>query len=141
MQAQKPAEGISITNKFKKSTFFRVDCTCGDPDHEINFEVELDREFEDIAVSTWTVQKTPWWNEVVKPRYDIDNEFLQGLNWLCTGLINGLATRLRLTRDIWWKGYVKYEGTTSMNAQQALNYAEALKSAVEELEKIQKDNS
>jgi len=134
MKAEKPAEGIMVTGKFDNSKFFQVECSCQADDHTIGFEVEADREFGEISVNTWTTQKTAWWNEVVKPRYDIDNEFLQGLQWFWAGLVNGLGNRLRLTKNIWIDGYVKYESFTIMNKQQALNYAEALKSAIKELE-------
>ena len=134
MQPQTPAEGISLTRDFNDSKFYRVDCSCGNNDDQINFEVEADMDSGAICVVTWTTQKTNWWNEVVKPRYNIDNEYLMGLNWFFSGLINGLATRLRLTKNIWWDGYVKYESATYMSKQQALNYAKTLEQAIADVE-------
>lgn len=134
MQAQHPAEGISLTGDFKDSKFYRVDCSCGNTDDQINFCVEAELDAGGIAVTTYTTQKTNWWTEVVRPRYDIDNEFLQGLYWFFTGLLNGLGTRLRLTKHIWWDGYVKYESATYMTKQQALNYAKTLEQAIADVD-------
>ena len=39
------------------------------------------------------------------------------------------------------KGYVEYEGTVIMTQQQAVNYAETLKSAVTDVEKFRKANN
>lgn len=133
MKAETPAEGISLTSKFKDSKFYKVNCSCGNEDDEINFEVEVDHDGV-IMVHTWTTQKTPWWNEVVKKRYDIDNEFLQGVHWLLVNFANGVLTRLKLTWQIWVKGYAKYESWTVMSKQQALNYSETLKTAIKDLE-------
>ena len=138
MKSQIPAEGISVTHKFEDSIFYKVDCQCGNPDDAIDFEIEIDPSVNDIIVNQYTTQKTNWWTNFVTPRYDIDNEYVQGLNWLWAGLVNGLATRLRLTKNIWWDGYVKYESTTVLSKQQALNYADALKKGVLHLEKVQK---
>ena len=138
MKSQIPAEGISVTHKFEDSIFYKVDCQCGNPDDAIDFEIEIAPSVNDIIVNQYTTQKTNWWTNFVTPRYDIDNEYVQGLNWLWAGLVNGLATRLRLTKNIWWDGYVKYESTTVLSKQQALNYADALKKGVLHLEKVQK---
>lgn len=141
MRAEKPAEGIMVTRRFDDSVFYAVKCQCGNDDHEINFEVEVDPNANDVIVNTWTVQKTNWWTESVRKRYDIDNIWLQEIDWFWKGLWNGLCTRLRLTKNIWWDGYIKYESTTIMNKQQALNYAETLKTAVKDLEKTQTKRS
>lgn len=134
MKSQKPAEGISITYRFEDSVFYKVDCQCGGPDNAIEFEIEIDPSVQEIMVNQFTTQKTDWWTEVVAPRYDIDNEYVQGLNWLWTGLINGLYRRLCLTKNIWWDGYVRYESTTVLSKQQALNYADALRQGIQQLE-------
>lgn len=134
MNPQTPAEGISVTSKHEDSVFFRVNCQCGNTDDDIDFIVEIDPDVQQVIVSTYTKQKTPWWNETVKPRYDIDNEFLQGLNWIWTGFVNGFVNRAKLTWNIWAHGYIKYESCTIMDKQQATNYAHALAGAVKELD-------
>ena len=131
-------ECADVTGKFAEKHGDDGNDECGNNDDEINFEIEIDEDANDISLKQWTVQKTDWWTEFVKPRYDIDNEYLQGLHWLWTGFINGLATRLRLTKNIWWDGYVKYESITVLSKQQALNYADALKKGVLELEQSRK---
>lgn len=137
LEAQTPAEGILETHDFGNSKWYKVSCGCGQPDHEIAFEVEAD-DFG-INVNTYTTQKTVWWKEYAKKRYDIDNTWLQEFDWFWKDLWNGLVTRLSLTRDIWFKGYVKYESTTTMTKQQALNYAETLKSAINDVESFEKE--
>jgi hypothetical protein len=69
----------------------------------------------------------------VEKRYDIDNPWLQEFDWFWKDLFNGLVTRLKLTWDVWVKGYVRAETTILMSEQQALNYAETLKSAIKDV--------
>lgn len=137
LEAQTPAEGILETHDFGHSKWYKVSCGCGQPDHEIAFEVEADD--YGINVNTYTTQKTVWWREYAKKRYDIDNTWLQEFDWFWKDLWNGFVTRLSLTKDIWFKGYVKYESTTTMTKQQALNYAETLKSAIKDVESFEKE--
>ena len=119
------------------SKMYRVECTCTNEDDSIVFEVEASD--HEITVTHYTTQKTDWWTEYVAPRYDIDNAWLQEFNWFWTNLLNGLVTRLRLTRDIWFHGYAKYQCTTMMTEQQALNYAETLKSAMIDCREFHKE--
>lgn len=135
MKAEKPAEGIMVTRKFNDSTFYAVKCKCGNDDDEINFEVEVDHTINEILVNTWTIQKTDFWTEAVNKRYNIENIWYQEFDWFWKDIWNGLCTRIRLTKDIWWNGYIKYQSTTVMSKQQALNYAETLKKAINDLEK------
>lgn len=130
MKAQSPAEGILKRSDFGDSKYYQVTCTCGNDDDSI--EVEVEATDHEISVTHYTTQKTDWWTTSVSPRYDIDNPWLQEFNWFWTGLWNGLCTRLRLTKNIWWDGYIKYQQTTCMTEQQAINYAETLKSAAKD---------
>lgn len=133
MKAEKPAEGILKTHDFENSKWYKVTCSCGNDDDIIDFEVEAD-DFG-ITVNTYTTQKTDYWTEAISKRYDINNPWYQEFDWFWKDIWNGLVTRLRLTKNIWWDGYVKYQSTTIMNKQQALNYAETLKTAIKDLEK------
>lgn len=133
MQAEKPAEGILKTHDFGDSKWYKVVCSCGNDDDAIDFEVEAD-EFG-ITVHTYTTQKTDYWTEAVSKRYNIDNAWYQEFDWFWKDIWNGFVTRLQLTKTIWWDGYIKYQSTTIMSKQQALNYAETLKTAIAELEK------
>lgn len=129
MKPQIPAEGITLNRDFGDSKFYSVACSCGNPDDAIDFYVEIDSDMMDVTVNTSTTQKTDYWTEKFKaPHYD--NAFING----CYKFANALWTRLRLTKNIWLDGYVKYSSYTIMSKQQALNYAETLKTAVAEVE-------
>ena len=131
MKAQTPAEGILVQHDFGDSKWYQINCECGNDDHLITVEVEADE--CGISVHTHTTQKTNYWTEHIEKRYDIDSPWLQEFDWFWKDLWNGLVTRLQLTKNVWWDGYVKYESTTTMSEQQALNYAETLKSAIKDV--------
>ncbi len=136
MKAQTPAEGILKTNDFGDSKFYKVVCGCGQDDHSIDFEVEAAE--TGINVNTYVTVKTDYWSESIKKRYDIDNPYLQELDWALKDIWNGLITRLKLTWTVWTKGYIKTESTIAMTEQQALNYAETLKSAIQDVKDFKK---
>ena len=136
LKAETPATGIMKTNDFGDSKFYKVVCGCGQPDHEIDFEVEAAD--TGINVNTYITAKTDYWTETVKKRYDIDSIWLQEFDWFWKNLVNGFITRLKLTWTVWTQGYVKTESTIAMSEQQALNYAETLKSAIQDVKNFQK---
>ncbi len=136
MKAQQPAEGILKTSDFGDSKFYKVVCGCGQDDHSIDFEVEAAE--TGITVNTYVTVKTDYWSESIKKRYDIDNPYLQELDWTLKDIWNGLITRLKITWTVWTKGYVKTETTIAMTEQQALNYAETLKSAIQDVKNFKK---
>jgi hypothetical protein len=131
MKSQIPAEGIMKTSDYGSSKFYKVVCGCGQPDHSIDFEVESCD--TGINVNTYLTTKTDYWSESLKKRYDIDSPWLQELDWIIKDTVNGLITRLKLTWNIWIKGYIQCETTIAMTEQQALNYAETLKSAIQDV--------
>jgi hypothetical protein len=134
MKAQTPAEGILKTNDWGNSKWYHVVCGCGQSDHSVTVEVEADE--CGINVNTYATVKTDYWTESVKKRYDIDNPYLQELDWAVKDIWNGLVNRLKLTYSIWINGYVKAETTVTMSEQQALNYAETLKSAINDVKEF-----
>lgn len=136
MRAEIPAEGIMKTGEYGDSKFYKVVCGCGQSDHDINFEVEVDE--CGVNVNTYVDVKTDYWSESVKKRYDIDNPYLQELDWSVKDIWNGFITRLKLTWAVWIKGYLRCETTITMTEQQALNYAETLKSAIKEVKEFKK---
>lgn len=136
MKAEKPAEGILKTHDYGNSKWYKVVCGCGQPDHSVDFEVEA--EDTGVTVSTYVTAKTDYWSETVKKRYDIDNPYVQELDWAVKDIINGFFTRVKLTWTIWTKGYVKCETVVTMTEQQALNYAETLKSAIKDVKDFKK---
>jgi hypothetical protein len=131
LKVQAPAQGIMITGDFGDSKFYKVVCGCGQPDHDIDFEVEADE--TGVNVNTYVEAKSDYWTDVVKKRYDIDNEFLQSLDWFWKDIVNGFVRRVRLTWAVWTEGYVKTQTTIAMTEQQALNYSETLKSAIQDV--------
>ena len=131
MKNETPALGIMRTSDFGDSKFYKVVCGCGQPDHSIDFEVESCD--TGINVNTYLTTKTDYWSESLKKRYDIDSPWLQELDWIIKDTVNGLITRLKLTWNIWTKGYIQCETTIAMTEQQALNYSETLKSAIQDV--------
>jgi hypothetical protein len=131
MKAQVAAEGILKSNDWGDSKMYHVPCSCGNNDDAIDFEVEADE--LGVTVTTYTTQKTNFWTESISKNYNIDNPYLQEFDWFWKDIWNGFVTRLRLTKDIWWHGYVKYQSTAIMSEQQALNYAETINSAVRDV--------
>lgn len=131
MKTQTPAEGIMKTGEYGDSKFYKVVCGCGQPDHDLDFEVEA--QDTGVNVNTYVTAKTDYWSETVKKRYDIDNPYWQELDWTVKDIINGFVTRVKLTWKIWTQGYLRCETTIAMSEQQALNYAETLKSAINDV--------
>ena len=137
MKAEAPAEGILKRGDFGDSKFYQIVCNCGQEYHDHNVEVEAAE--TGINVNIYACAKTDYWTEVVDKRFDIDNPWLQEFDWFWKGLVNGLVTRVKLTWQIWTTGVVKVETTISMTEQQALNYAETLKSAIDDVKHFQEE--
>ncbi len=138
MKTQIPAEGIMLTGDYGDSKFYKVVCGCGQPDHSIDFEVEAAE--TGINVNTYVSAKTDYWTESIKKCYDVDNPYLQELDWALKDIWNGFITRLKLTWRVWTKGYVQCETTIAMSEQQAFNYAETLKSAIKDVKAFRSKN-
>lgn len=138
MNSQPAAEGIMKTGEYGDAKFYKVVCQCGDPDHDIDFSVEA--EDTGVNVNIHTTTKTDHWTESVKKRYDIDNPYFQELDWALKDIWNGLVTRLKLTWQVWTKGVIKTEITVAMSEQQAINYADTLKSAVVDVKTFREKN-
>lgn len=139
MNAQLPAEGILLNKDFGTAKSYTVYCTCG-CGIEQNLWVEAEEDFG-ITIHTYTIEKTDYWTEAVPKRYDISNDWIQEFDWFWKDLWNGLCKRLRLTKNIWVDGYVKYESTMILTKQQALNYSEILKQAIEDVEQFRETDS
>lgn len=106
---QTPAEGIMINRDWGDAKTYKVVCECGDADHAHDVWIEVD-ETNSVVVTTYTQQKTKWW-------------------------------KLNRFQKIWTlltRGYIEYEASIIMTQQQALNYSDILKSAVEEISKQRK---
>lgn len=136
IKAETPAEGIMKTSDFGDSKFYKVVCGCGQSDHDIDFEVEAAE--TGINVNTYVKSKSDHWTETFEKRYDIDDEWVQEVEWFWKDFWNGLFTRIRLTWTLWTKGYIETQSTIAMSEQQALNYAETLKSAIQDVKNFKK---
>jgi hypothetical protein len=108
---QFPAEGIMKTNDWGDSKVYRVVCGCGDENHNHTVWVEADD--HDIVVTIYTTSKTNWWSK----------------------------TRWYHIWTLLTKGYIDTESAVSMTRQQALNYSETLKNAIDDVEQFRKNKS
>ena len=133
MKAQKPAEGIMQTHEYGFSKVYKVACSCTNHEHEHTVDVEADE--YGVNVLIYTTVKT------VKQCYDIDNEVLQEVDWFLKGLYNSIIRKLKLTWELWTTGAVTAETVITMTEQQGLNYAETLKTAVEEVKNFRDTRS
>jgi hypothetical protein len=106
MKVQIPAEGIMKTGDWGDSKVYRIACNCHDENHNHNVWIEVDD--CDIMVTIYTTSKTNWWSK----------------------------TRWYHIWTLLTKGYIDTESSVHLNKQQALNYAETLKSAIEDLEQF-----
>jgi hypothetical protein len=108
MKLQKPAEGILQKRSWGDAKVYKIVCECGQEDHEHNVWVEADE--CGVNVNTYVTVKTNFWS----------------------------MTRWNHIWKLLTKGYVDFETTISMTEQQALNYAETLKSAIEDVKEFRK---
>jgi hypothetical protein len=106
MNAETPAEGIYKHKDWGDSIMYGVACECTDPNHQHNVWVEADD--TGVNVTTYTTQKSKWWE----------------------------LTRFKIIWTLLTKGYVEYEANIIMSEQQALNYAETLKKAIEDVKRF-----
>ena len=111
MKAEKPADGILKQNDWGSSKSYKVSCECCDDSHNHNVWVEVDD--SGITVTTYTQQKTNFWSK----------------------------TRWQHLWTLLTKGYIEYEASIIMSQQQALNYAETLKSAIKDVEEFRKNKN
>jgi len=113
MKTQTPAEGVMKTNDWGDSKVYRIACNCGDENHNHNMWVEADD--HDITVTIYTTGKTNYWSK----------------------------TRWYHIWTLLTKGYIDTESTVCLSKQQALNYADTLKSAIKDVETFRrpKENS
>ncbi len=131
MDAQTPAEGILKTHEWGHSKWYHVVCGCGQDYHSHQVEVEADD--AGVNVNIYATVKSDYWSETIKKRYDIDSIWLQEIDWFLKDFVNSFVNKLKVTWEIWTKGTVTAQTTITMSEQQALNYAETLKSATKDV--------
>lgn len=135
MKSEKPAEGILKRNDWGNSKWYQVVCGCGQEYHDHNVDVEADE--TGINVNVHMTVKSDYWGEIVEKHYDIDSPYLQEVDWFWKDLVNGIWNRLKVTWEVWTTGAVTAQTTITMTKQQALNYAETLKSAIKDVEQFE----
>jgi hypothetical protein len=111
MTSQVPAEGILLRRDYGDAKSYQIVCECGDCNHSHDVFVEADD--YSVTVTIYTTAKSRWWS---------------------TNRWSKMWTLLT-------KGYIKYEADLIMGKQQALNYAETLKKAVDDVETFRKQKS
>ena len=109
MKSQTPAEGILLRKDYGDAKVYEVVCECGDCDHSHNVWVEA--EDFGITVTIYTQQKTKWWQQ----------------------------NRWKIMWTLLTKGYVERESTLIMSEQQALNYANVLTTATNDVKKFREE--
>ena len=110
MTPQLPAEGILKTNEWGDSKVYKIVCECTDADHDHNLWVEANE--HEISITIYVSVRSNFWSK----------------------------TRWYHIWSLLTKGYVDTETTLIMRKQGALNYAEALKSAIQDVEDFRKQN-
>ncbi len=108
MKAQKPAEGIMKTGDWGDTKSYKVVCDCGDPDHDHNVYIESEHGL--INVTIYVNVKSKFWS----------------------------ANRFKQIWTLLTKGYLEHETVVTMNEQEALNYAETLKTAIQDVKDFKK---
>jgi hypothetical protein len=103
-----PAQGIMKLNDCGESKWYYITCDCTDPDHAHTVEVEADD--HSVCVHIHTTVKTRFWEK----------------------------RRWRQLWNMFTRGYAEYEATAILNEQQAINYSNALTSAVEDVKVFRK---
>jgi len=106
---QQPAVGIYKNKDWGDSVTYGVACDCTDPSHQHDVWIEADE--CGVTITTYTQQKTKFWE----------------------------LNRFKIIWTLLTKGYVEYEASIVMTKQQALNYAETIKSAIKDVTKFKKN--
>ena len=109
MDAQIPAEGILSQRDYGDVKTYKIACDCQCDDCSHSIWVESDD--LGVCVTTYTTQKTNFWSK----------------------------TRWHHMWTLLTKGYVEYEASIMMSEQQALNYAETLKKAMQDVKEFRKN--
>ena len=131
MKAQEPAEGILKRNDWGNSKWYQVVCGCGQEYHDHNVWIEADE--TGINVTIHATVKTDYWSETFKPRYDINSEWLQSIDWYWKGTVNNFINKIKITWEVWTTGAITTETSITMTEQQSLNYATTLENAVQDV--------
>ena len=103
MKVQAPAEGILKRGDWGNTKTYQVVCGCSDPAHDHRLWVEA--EDTGVNVTLYVDVKSPVWS----------------------------MNRFKQIWELLTKGYLTHESTLYLSEQQALNYAETLKTAIKDV--------
>lgn len=103
MIVQTPAQGVLKVNQWGNSVMYKVVCLCGDNDCTHTVDIEADD--TGIVVTIYTQQRTNFWS----------------------------MTRWHHMWTLLTRGHVCLEGSILLPEQTAVNYAETLKKAIEDV--------
>ena len=133
MKPQEPAEGITYTMKSETMEIYQIPCECSSEDHYNTLTVSVDD--CSVSVNIYTKATIDYWTypKPIRTRYDIKNDTLQQLHWAVTGFLQGIWVRVKLTSSIWLNGNLEFHSDVLLSKQQALNYSETLRNAVDRL--------
>ena len=109
-QPQTPAVGIALRNDWGDARSYEILCECGDSNH--NHHLWVEAEDTGVTVTIYTQVKSRVWE----------------------------LSRWRKIWTLLTRGYVEYEANIILNTQQALNYAETLKTSVKDVEAMRQAN-
>ena len=109
MTSQTPAEGILLHKDYGDAKVYTITCECCDSSCTHNVWVEADD--TGVAVTTYTQQKTKWWE----------------------------LNRWQIIWRLLTKGYIEYEASIIMSRQQATNYSEVLRKAIDDVTEFRKN--
>ena len=110
MQAEKPAQSISRSDRWDDSVVYNIDCECTDPDHAVTVWIEVghDEDMPEVEV-TFYVQTDFAWYE-------------------------GWWERIKLAASVLWTGRSQQMHSLLLKKQGALNVAAAMEQTIEDLE-------
>lgn len=100
---QRPAEGILTTGDYGNSRLYKIICKCGSDDHD--HDVWIEACDTSVTVSIYATLKSQFWS----------------------------MNRWKQMWQLLTKGYLRYETNLMLNEQTAINYAETIKAAVEDI--------
>jgi hypothetical protein len=103
MNAEEPAQGILKTSEWGDSKWYHIRCSCGNDD--CSHDVNIEADDCDVQVHIYAKNHTKWW-------------------------------KMNRWQQIWQiliKGYAEMDTTIVLDEQTAINYANALTSAVKDV--------
>jgi hypothetical protein len=116
-----PAKNISKTGDWGDALFFQTVCDCTDPDHGHGIMVEVDEDGYNVTTSIYQSLEWAQWRNCEEP-----------------GMFVRIWRRLKNATKYLFTGYVKVEGYHLFQEEGALDYANALIEATNELKRRRK---